>query len=236
MEWEWEGVYDGVVGDWRGRAVVLKDEAEARILERDKRHSKIIVDYEARLGEAKARATAFFDEGIKRADKIRDLESRLAAAERDGKEAVDELAGENTEHMNRIAALEIKLADANAIAESRSEALDEQDKRHRKKLEAAVKMWKYCFYNCPRTAICGFDGDDRTKCEYRPKKKPSGDGKGGMVVPRVKGTEALGNGPTQPLPAPETPEGKHSDCDDCIKENCSQRNYHGILVCRPLRK
>jgi hypothetical protein len=33
------------------------------------------------LGEAKARATAFFDEGIKRADKIRDLEARLAAAE-----------------------------------------------------------------------------------------------------------------------------------------------------------
>ena len=31
------------------------------------------------LGEAKARATAFFDEGIQRADKIRDLEARLAA-------------------------------------------------------------------------------------------------------------------------------------------------------------
>jgi len=31
MEWEWEGVYDGAIGDWRGRAVVLKSEAEARL-------------------------------------------------------------------------------------------------------------------------------------------------------------------------------------------------------------
>ena len=104
---------------------------------------------------------------------VRDLESRLAAAERDGKEAVDELAGENTEHMNRIAALEIKLADAKAIAQSRSEALDEQEKRWGAKLR---------------------------ELQYN---QPSGDGKGGEARGPTASRSLAGTSPTPAPETPE---------------------------------
>lgn len=183
---EWKPVVIGDMGEVLG--VVYKAEAEARLKDRTAERDAI----DMALGQ-------------EHREKL-DLESRLAAAERDGKEAVDELAGENTEHMNRIAALEIKLADAKAIAQSRSEALDEQEKRWGAKLR---------------------------ELQYN---QPSGDGKGGMGnTVSGEAEKPLLQSSAVPAPeTPEGK--TFRDCDTCIKVECHLRGYRGTAVCRPLRK
>lgn len=66
-----------------------------------------LAEAEARLNKAKARATAFFDEGIKRADRIRDLEARLAAAQTLNRKNVEDCS--SCPHIAHIKELETRL-------------------------------------------------------------------------------------------------------------------------------
>ena len=97
MEWEWEGVYDGAIGDWRGRAVVLKSEAEARLKDRTAERDAI----DMALGQ-------------EHREKL-DLEARLAAAEAgaDGAHCVHDDCWLHGSHLGdakrRIASLELEL-------------------------------------------------------------------------------------------------------------------------------
>ena len=106
----------------------LRQQTKSMLIGKLFSEGKALAEAEARLGVAKARATAFFDEGIKRADTIRDLEARLAAVQ----ETFDNEYRHVEERDKRIADLELETLRLTNDVDHRIATLEAQLREARK--------------------------------------------------------------------------------------------------------